>query len=202
MEQVAKNSRFARIALAQPPNSVARGKPDRQLCLDRLIATRIPGQKVGRLHAGPLVLRCAIGAAGVKRDKREGDRASPAGSWRLLSAFYRPDKPLTKTPRLPMRLIRQSEGWCDDSDSPLYNRRVVAPFRQSHENLWRDDHLYDIVIVLDYNFSPRRKRRGSAIFIHCARPGFTPTDGCVALRYDDLRRLLPRLSNRTVLTIR
>src|SRR5271166_288700 len=202
MKYVAKNLRIARVALAEPPDSVPRGKRNRQPCLDRLIATRVPGQMVGRLHAGPLVLRCAIGAAGVKRDKREGDHASPAGSWRLLSGFYRSDRFITKPPRLPMRPIRQSEGWCDDPDSPVYNRPIMAPFRRSHENLWRDDHLYDIVIVLDYNFSPRRRRRGSAIFLHCARPGFTPTEGCVAIRYDDLRRLLPRLSSRTVLTIR
>lgn len=101
-----------------------------------------------------------------------------------------------------MRPIRKNLGWCDDPDSWLYNRPIVAPFRQSHENLWRDDHLYDIVIVLDYNIMPRRRMRGSAIFLHCARPGFAPTEGCIALAVDDFRRLLPRLSRQTVLTIR
>ncbi|VTZ28381.1 conserved hypothetical protein [Methylocella tundrae] len=173
-------------------------------CLDRLTATRVPGQTppIGRLHAGSLVLRCAIGGGGVRRDKREGDRASPAGSWRLLSAFYRSEKLHIRPSSLPMRPIRKDMGWCDDPDSGLYNRPIVAPFRQSHEKLWRADHLYDIVIVLDYNIMPRRKRRGSAIFLHCARPGFAPTEGCVALAADDFRRLLPRLSQRTVLTIR
>ncbi len=181
---------------------VSQDKRERQLYLDRLIATRVPGQTIGRLHAGSLVLPCAIGAAGVKRDKREGDHATPAGNWRLLSVFYRSNKPITRPPRLPLRPIRKCQGWCDDPDSALYNRPIAAPFRQSHESLWRDDHLYDIVIVLDYNIAPRRKKRGSAIFLHCARAGFAPTEGCVALRYEDLRRLLPRLSNRTVLTIR
>ncbi len=107
-----------------------------------------------------------------------------------------------------MRPICKNFGWCDDPASPLYNQLIVKPFRSSHEILWRDDHLYDIVIVLDYNIFPRRRQRGSAIFIHCARekPGarneFAPTEGCIALRYADLRRLLPRLSNRTVLTVR
>ncbi len=178
--------------------------PQRKLYIESLVATRVPGQNppLGRLRAGALVLRCAIGAGGVKRDKREGDLASPAGNWRLLSAFYRPNPSLMPPPQLPMRPLRNNLGWCDDPASPLYNRPIVAPFRQSHENLWRSDHLYDIVIVLDYNMSPRRKGRGSAIFLHCARPGLAPTEGCVALAYDDLRRLLPRLSTRTVLTIK
>ncbi len=112
-----------------------------------------------------------------------------------------------------MRVIRKNMGWCDDPASPLYNRLVATPFSHSHESLWRDDRLYDIVIVLDYNIAPRRKQRGSAIFLHCARLNsdasdgfahdeFAATEGCVALRYEDLRRLLPRLSRRTVLTIK
>ncbi len=190
-------------------------KPERRHSIARLVVTRVPGsdRAAGRLQAGQLALRCAIGAAGVRRDKREGDHASPAGSWRLLSGFYRPEKALPKSLRLPMRPLRKNMGWCDDSASPLYNRLVETPFRPSHETMWRKDHLYDIVIVLDYNILPRRKQRGSAIFIHCAREefsahesfardGLAPTEGCVALRYDDLRRLLPRLSTRTLLTIK
>jgi L,D-peptidoglycan transpeptidase YkuD (ErfK/YbiS/YcfS/YnhG family) len=143
-----------------------------------------------------------LGRGGVRRDKREGDHASPAGSWRFLLGFYRADRRLARSPGLPMRPIRRDQGWCDDPESPLYNRLVAWPFDRSHENLWRDDDLYDLVIVLDYNIRPRRKQRGSAIFLHCARPGFAPTEGCVALQRDDLRRLLPRLSRKTVLTIR
>jgi L,D-peptidoglycan transpeptidase YkuD (ErfK/YbiS/YcfS/YnhG family) len=215
MKYVAKNLRNARSR----PQFKPERKPERRDCIARLVATRLPGANryAGRLHAGQLVLRCAIGGGGVRRDKREGDHASPAGSWRLLSAFYRPEKALPRPPHLPMRPIRKNMGWCDDPASPAYNRLIVTPFSHSHETLWRDDRLYDIVILLDYNVLPRRKQRGSAIFIHCAREefarheaarhgyaldGFAPTEGCVALRYDDLRRLLPRLSNRTVLTIR
>jgi L,D-peptidoglycan transpeptidase YkuD (ErfK/YbiS/YcfS/YnhG family) len=205
MKYVAKNLRNARPR----PQS----KPERKHYIASLVVTRVPGanRAAGRLQAGQLVLRCAIGGGGVRRDKREGDHASPAGSWRLLSGFYRPEKALPKA-QLPMRSIRKNMGWCDDPASPLYNRLVAMPFSRSREALWRDDRLYDIVIVLDYNIFPRRKQRGSAIFIHCAREEFAhhgamrnqlaPTEGCVALRYDDLRRLLPRLSRRTVLTIR
>lgn len=137
----------------------------------------------------------------IARDKREGDRATPAGGFRLLYGFYRADRLARNATLLPMRPIRPRDGWCDDPKSALYNRRVALPFRESHEKLWRQDRLYDLVIVLDYNISPRRKGSGSAIFLHCARPDLAPTEGCIALRLDDLRRLLPRLSPKTVLTI-
>jgi L,D-peptidoglycan transpeptidase YkuD (ErfK/YbiS/YcfS/YnhG family) len=101
-----------------------------------------------------------------------------------------------------MRPVSPSDGWCDDPRSALYNRRVALPCRASHEKLWRADRLYDLVIVLDYNLHPRRKNRGSAIFLHCARPDFAPTSGCIALLPDDLRRLLPRLARKAVLTVR
>ncbi len=190
--------------VAKSQKNAGHSKPKRGRYLERLTATRIAGQEppLGRLQAGSLVLRCALGGGGIKRDKREGDHASPAGSWRLLSGFYRSERLLNRSALLPMRKIRLEQGWCDDPQSRLYNRPIVAPFRQSYENLWRPDHLYDIVIVLDYNIHPRRKNRGSAIFLHCARPDFAPTEGCIALRYYDLRRLLPRLSSKTVLTIR
>ncbi len=198
MKHVAKDLRTGRW----PPSKELKAG------LDRLTAARVPGRNppLGRLSAGPLVLRCAIGAGGVRVGKREGDHASPRGSFRLLSLFYRPGRfrirPQFLPASLPARQIGEALGWCDDPDSAVYNRLIMAPFRQSHENLWRDDHLYDIVIVLDYNLNPRRKGRGSAIFLHCARPDFAPTEGCVALRHDDLRRLLPRLSKRTTLTIK
>jgi L,D-peptidoglycan transpeptidase YkuD (ErfK/YbiS/YcfS/YnhG family) len=181
-------------------------KPVLKRSLRRLTATLAPTQgrarQFGRLHAGPIVIRCALGGGGIRRDKREGDHATPAGQFRLIAGLYRPGQVLNRSALLPMQQIQSTDGWCDDPDSALYNRPVALPCRQSHENLWRGDSLYDIVIVLNYNLYPRRKNRGSAIFIHCAHPGYTPTEGCVALRKDDLRRLLPRLSRNTVLTIR
>jgi L,D-peptidoglycan transpeptidase YkuD (ErfK/YbiS/YcfS/YnhG family) len=157
---------------------------------------------LGRFHAGPVVVRCALGRSGIRHDKREGDRATPAGAFRLLGGFFRPDRVLRQAWLMPMRRIELGDGWCDDTHTGLYNRRVALPCRANHEKLWREDRLYDLVIVLDYNIHPRRKYRGSAIFLHCARPDFEPTEGCIALRADDLRRLLPRLSRKAVLTIR
>jgi L,D-peptidoglycan transpeptidase YkuD (ErfK/YbiS/YcfS/YnhG family) len=173
-----------------------------------MVATCLPRQAeaqqipLGRFHAGPVVVRCAIGRGGIRRGKREGDHATPGGAFRLLGGFFRPDRVLRKAWVSPMRPVRPGDGWCDDPRSALYNRHVVLPCRASHEKLWRADRIYDHVIVLDYNIHPRRKNRGSAIFLHCARPDFAPTSGCIALRLDDLRRLLPRLARKAMLTVR
>jgi L,D-peptidoglycan transpeptidase YkuD (ErfK/YbiS/YcfS/YnhG family) len=189
-------------------NSFARGQTKVKHGLSRLVAAPLPGQAqaqqrgTGRLHAGPLVLHCALGQAGVTHAKREGDHATPAGEFRLLGGFFRADKVLRNAWSSPMRPIRPNDGWSDDPGGAAYNRHVTLPSRWGHEKLWRADRLYDLVIVLDYNILPCRKHRGSAIFLHCARPDFAPTEGCIALRPNDLRKLLPRLAKKVVLTIR
>jgi L,D-peptidoglycan transpeptidase YkuD (ErfK/YbiS/YcfS/YnhG family) len=176
--------------------------------LSRITATRMPRHNpnrefpLGRLHAGNLALTCALGRAGVTNTKFEGDHATPAGKFRLLGGFFRPDRVRCQAWPLPMAAAKPHDGWCDDPESASYNRRVSLPCRARHENLWRGDGLYDLLAVLDYNIYPRLKYRGSAIFLHCAPPDFAPTEGCLALRFDDLRRLLPRLSSKTVLIIK
>ncbi len=197
-----------KLVAKKPAKSFARGHAEVKHGLSRLEATRLShasqAQEIslGRFHAAPVVVRCAIGRAGIRRDKREGDRATPGGAFRLLGGFFRADRVLRQAWVSPMRPVSPSDGWCDDPRSALYNRRVALPCRASHERLWRADRLYDLVIILDYNLHPRRKNRGSAIFLHCARPDFAPTSGCIALRPDDLRRLLPRLARKAVLTVR
>ncbi|HXW72364.1 MAG TPA: L,D-transpeptidase family protein [Methylocella sp.] len=171
------------------------------------MATRAPrqccdGHSSGRLHAGSLVIPCALGRAGVRHRKREGDLATPAGNFQLLSGFFRTDKTCRRAWPIPMRPLRTSDGWCDDPSSATYNRRINLPNLARHEKLWREDGVYDFILVLNYNLRPRRKYRGSAIFLHCARPGFEPTEGCIALNRDDLRRLLPRLAKGAVISVR
>jgi L,D-peptidoglycan transpeptidase YkuD (ErfK/YbiS/YcfS/YnhG family) len=186
----------------------ARGQLEVKRGLSRLVATGMPrygqatGSPLGRFHAGGVVLPCALGQAGINHTKREGDQATPAGAFRLLQGFYRRDRLMRQAWTLPMAGIRASDGWCDDPESGCYNRRIRLPCRAPCEKLWRRDHLYDLLVVLDYNIHPRRKSRGSAIFLHCARPNFAPTEGCVALRFADLRRLLPRLSRKARLIMR
>ncbi|MCI0599441.1 MAG: L,D-transpeptidase family protein [Beijerinckiaceae bacterium] len=192
----------------KPPNPPARDQFLAKRGLNRLVATRLPRQgqaqetPIGRIHAGPVVLRCALGRAGISHSKREGDQATPAGEFCLLGGFFRPGRAPRQAWARPMAPVKPSDGWCDDPESACYNRRVVLPCHVSHEKLWRRDHLYDLVAVLSYNIHPRHKYRGSAIFLHCAQPDFAPTRGCVALRFDDLRRLLPRLSRKAVLIVR
>jgi L,D-peptidoglycan transpeptidase YkuD (ErfK/YbiS/YcfS/YnhG family) len=154
------------------------------------------------MQAGTLSLRCALGLGGIVRDKREGDHATPAGEFRLLSGFFRADRLPRPAAPFAMRRIGARQGWCDDPAQALYNRPVVLPCGFSHERFWREDRLYDRLIVLDYNISPRRRNRGSAIFLHCCREGFQPTEGCIALDPADLRRLLPRLSRKTAIIVR
>ncbi|WP_232629329.1 L,D-transpeptidase family protein [Methylobacterium sp. Leaf118] len=156
----------------------------------------------GRLVAGPIVLPCALGRAGVRADKREGDGASPRGVFRLRGGYYRPDRfPVRPESPLPLRAIRPDDGWCDAAGDRRYNRPVRLPSPTRAETLWRADGLYDLVLDLDYNRGPIRPCRGSAIFLHVARSGFRPTEGCVALRPDDLRRLLRRLGPGTRIAI-
>lgn len=157
----------------------------------------------GQLIADGTVLPCALGRAGIAAVKREGDGRSPRGAFRLRGGFFRPDRfgarPLTG---LSLRASRARDGWCDDPRDPRYNRPITLPAPGiGAERLWREDGLYDLVIDLDYNRGPIRKGRGSAIFLHVARPGFLPTEGCVALRRADLVQLLRRLGPRTRLAI-
>ncbi len=148
-----------------------------------------------------MVVACALGKSGRRAIKREGDGATPLGRFRLLGVLYRPDKVRRPLTRLPVRAIRPSWGWCDDSSDRNYNREVMLPYPGSHERLWRDDGLYDLVVVLDYNVRVRKRRAGSAIFMHVARPGYSPTEGCVALAAADLARVLARLGPGATMTI-
>jgi L,D-peptidoglycan transpeptidase YkuD (ErfK/YbiS/YcfS/YnhG family) len=155
----------------------------------------------GRLQAGNLVLPCALGRSGPRPDKREGDGASPVGRFRLLQVFYRADHGPRPRTGLPLRRIRPQDGWSDDPLDRRYNRPVRLPCPTGHERMWRDDHLYDAVIDIACNRGPIVKRRGSAIFLHLARPGFAPTEGCVAVDRRMIRRLLERIGPRTRIEI-
>ena len=133
---------------------------------------------------------CAVGRSGVAADKREGDGATPAGCFALRRVLYRADRLEAPDTALPRGPIGRDYGWCDDPASGEYNRLVRLPFEASAERLWRDDGIYDVIVVLGHNDQPPRPGKGSAIFLHVARPGYGPTEGCVALALGDLLRLL------------
>ena len=138
-------------------------------------------------------LRCALGRGGVRTDKREGDGATPTGCLPLREVLYRADRIEPPATALPRRPIAETDGWGDDPADPAgYNRPVTLPHPFGHERLWRDDGLYDLIVVLGHNDSPPVPGLGSAIFLHVARPGLLPTEGCVALPLPDLLALVAR----------
>ena len=134
--------------------------------------------------------RAALGRGGVRADKREGDGATPIALLPLRLVLYRPDRGGAPACAVPVKAISPHDGWCDDPADPAYNRPVRLPIDANSEKLWRDDSVYDIVGVLGWNDAPVHPGLGSAIFLHLARSDFAPTEGCVALALDDLRRVL------------
>jgi len=140
----------------------------------------------GELTADGLAMRCAIGKGGTKpaAEKREGDGASPIGQWPLRRVLYRADRISAPNTHLPTAPIAPGDGWCDAPDDPNYNRPVPLPYPASAETLWREDHVYDIIVILGHNDDPVVPGAGSAIFWHLARPDFRPTEGCVAVPLD------------------
>ncbi len=177
-------------------------KPSRTRYLSRVVVHARPGKRTqGILIAAGRAIPCALGRAGIVRRKREGDGGTPAGSLPLIQAFYRGDRGTRPVTGLPLVAIRRDLGWCDDPRAAAYNRPIPLPARAGHEAMWRADRLYDLVVDLAWNRGPIRRGRGSAIFLHIARDGFKPTEGCVALRPDDARRLLARLGPATRLVI-
>jgi L,D-peptidoglycan transpeptidase YkuD (ErfK/YbiS/YcfS/YnhG family) len=144
----------------------------------------------GRLVLGGLVFRAALGRGGVTGDKREGDGATPARPLPLRRVFYRADRVRPPDCAVPAEPIAPNDGWSDDPASPDYNRLVRLPHDGSHEELWRQDQLYDLIGVLGWNDAPVQRGRGSAIFLHVARADYAPTEGCVALALGDLQRVL------------
>lgn len=136
--------------------------------------------------------RCAIGKGGMigAAQKREGDGCSPLGVWPMRRVLFRADRlahPVTGLACVP---LRPQDGWCDASDHPLYNRPITTPFNASHEALWREDHVYNLIVELGHNDDPVVPGLGSAVFLHLARPDYRPTEGCIALSLEDMLAIL------------
>jgi L,D-peptidoglycan transpeptidase YkuD (ErfK/YbiS/YcfS/YnhG family) len=145
--------------------------------------------------------RCVVGAGGVREDKVEGDAATPAGQYPLRHIYFRNDRLVLPKVRLPARPVGERDGWCDDPHSPTYNRLVHIPNEWSHEKMWREDGLYDLLVVVGYNDDPPEGEWGSAIFLHIAREDMSPTEGCVAFARDDLLELVTLLGPTTRINV-
>jgi len=180
----------------------APGPRQRRRALSRVTVTAGAGNRSrGWLVAGPLRLQVALGRSGVKANKVEGDGGTPRGAFRPLRLWWRADRGPRPRTGLPVRRIDPADAWCEDPSDRRYNRPVRLAAGAAGDRLWRQDHLYDLVVEIDHNTRPRITRRGSAVFIHLARAGFRPTAGCIALGAKSLRALLERLSPKTRIAI-
>lgn len=144
---------------------------------------------------------CASGKGGIKDFKIEGDGATPKGFFPLREVYYRSDRlepPKTSLPLLP---LLPHWGWCDDQKDPHYNQKVSLPYPARHEELWRQDHVYDIIVVVGYNDDPIVPGKGSAIFMHLARPNYEGTEGCIALSLEHMLEVLKDITPETYLHI-
>jgi L,D-peptidoglycan transpeptidase YkuD (ErfK/YbiS/YcfS/YnhG family) len=135
-------------------------------------------------------IRCALGRAGISATKIEGDGATPAGAFLMRRVLYRPDREAPPATRLAVQPIDRADGWCDAPGDPAYNRPVRLPYPARAETLWRADGIYDLIVLLGHNDDPVVAGKGSAIFLHLARPDFSPTEGCIALARADLLAVL------------
>ena len=176
----------------------ARERPGRTSTLRVLDVRAAAGTRTrGWLTAGAFCVPVALGRGGIRANKREGDGATPRGRFRLVRLWWRPDRGAKPRTLLPVRPIRADDAWCEDPADRRYNRPIRLLPGAAGDRLRRDDHLYDLIVELDHNARPRIAGRGSAVFVHVARPGFAPTAGCVALKAKILRELLGRVSPRT-----
>jgi len=163
---------------------------------------RRPGNpRQGWLIAGPHAFPVALGRGGIKANKREGDGGTPRGRFRLKRLWWRGERHVRPPTLLPARRIRPDDGWCENPADRRYNQAVKVPRSSNADRLARADELYDFIIEIDHNTRPRIAGRGSAVFIHVARPRFAPTAGCIALENGTLRRLLARLGPRTTIVV-
>lgn len=148
----------------------------------------------GTARWGARTMRCALGRGGVVRNKVEGDGGTPSGGFLMRRILFRADRLARPTSELPIAALDPSDGWCDDPLDSLYNRAVRLPYRGRHERLWRDDEIYDLIVVLGHNDDPVVPRGGSAVFLHIARPDFAATEGCVAISREDLSSVVAATS--------
>ena len=161
-------------------------------------------KREGAIHVadwGSGARACAVGRSGIGEKLREGDGITPLGRWPLRRVLYRADRIEAPHTLLPLAPIEPDDAWCDVPDDPDYNRLVRLPHASLHERLWRQDYLYDLIVVVGFNDAPVVPGKGSAIFLHLARPDYGPTEGCIALASEDLREALAQLTQRDRLVV-
>ena len=158
-------------------------------------------KKTGQLFFLGKKYKCALGYAGIKKNKKEGDGATPSGIYSLIKIYYRKDKIKKIQSTLKKIVITKKMIWCDDNNSRFYNTQSNLPKEFSYEKLYRKDNIYDIIVVINYNINPVKKNKGSAIFLHVAKKNYKSTKGCIALKKKDLLFILKNITRKTKIKI-
>ena len=158
-------------------------------------------KKSGYLQYKNLKFRCALGKAGIKKKEKEGDNVTPKGIFKITSMYYRPDRIKNITTAVKKIKIKKNMGWCDDPDNHFYNQQISLPNKFSQEKLYRNDNLYDLILVINYNTNPIIKNKGSAIFIHIAKKNYKKTKGCITLKKKHLIELISKIKKNTRIKI-
>ena len=146
-------------------------------------------------------VKCSVGKRGIGVKKREGDLITPIGTFKITKLLYRKDRLKNLKTCLKKTIINKTMGWCDDARSKSYNKLIRSPFKFTFEKLFRKDNMYDILLVLNFNMSPIKKHKGSAIFIHVAKNNYKKTKGCIAIKKKDLIFLLRKIDKNTKVKI-
>ena len=157
--------------------------------------------KFGLIKYKNFKFRCALGKAGIGKKKREGDNVTPTGTFKIVKIYYRSDRIKKISSKFRVIEITKNMGWCDDPNSKNYNQLINLPSRYGHEKIFKKNNIYDIIVVLNYNMKPVIKNKGSAIFIHIAKKNYQPTQGCIALKKNDLLKLLSKISKNIKIKI-
>jgi len=149
-----------------------------------------------------LKFKCALGKAGIRKKKKEGDNITPKGIYKIIKIYYRDDRIKKISSKFKLIKITKNMGWCDDPKSKKYNQLIKLPNRYSHEKFFKNDNSYDLIIILNYNINPIIKNKGSAIFIHIAKKNYKSTAGCIALKKNDLLKLIKIIDTNTKIFIK
>ena len=146
-------------------------------------------------------VKCAIGKRGIGFKKKEGDKLTPRGKFKIKSILYRKDRISKLKSNLEKFSITKDMGWCDDPKIKYYNKLIYFPFKYSAEKLYRKDNIYDVILVLNYNIKPIKKNKGSAIFIHIAKKNYKSTEGCIAISKRNIKKLVKKINNKTIVSV-
>jgi L,D-peptidoglycan transpeptidase YkuD (ErfK/YbiS/YcfS/YnhG family) len=157
--------------------------------------------KSGYLKYKDIKFKCALGKSGIRKKRTEGDNITPKGNFKIIKIYYRKDRITKINSAFKLIEIKKNMGWCDDPESKKYNQLIKLPSKYRHEKLFRNDKIYDLILVLDYNMNPVIKNKGSAIFIHIAKNNYCETKGCIALKKKDLIEIVSKIKRDTKVII-